>query len=294
MLKKTLSLIIVLCIANSFLNAQQQVIPLYQGVAPGSEEWSWNEAENDHNAWNTEVVYNVSKPTLTVFTPDAATANGTAIIICPGGGFYGLSINSEGFDVAKWLVKKGVTCFVLKYRLAHTEGNDPTKAAAATSENAEAREQQQKVIPLAIADGRAAIAYVRAHASTFAVNPDKIGIIGFSAGGTVAASSAFQYTKENKPDFVAPIYAYMPTNLMGDVAEDAPPMFIVAASNDQLSLQHHSIDLFNKWNSAKHSVELHLYAEGGHGFGMRVQHLTSDTWIERFGDWLNARGYLKK
>src|SRR5262245_36041499 len=95
----------------------QKVIPL---DSKGSEKWNWNEKESNTNAFNTPIIYNVSHPTLTVFPADSGTANGTAIIICPGGAFQILSIASEGIDVAKWLNKKGITAFVLKYRLAHT------------------------------------------------------------------------------------------------------------------------------------------------------------------------------
>src|SRR5688572_11476012 len=124
MKKQMLFLAITLSFYN-LLNAQQKVVQLYDGPAPGSENWTWNEAENDKNVWQTKVVYNVTKPTLTVFQPEAGKANGTALIIAPGGGFHALSINSEGIDVAKWLVEKGVTCFVLKYRLVHVLSNDP-------------------------------------------------------------------------------------------------------------------------------------------------------------------------
>src|SRR3954466_561984 len=181
--------------------AQQKVISLYNGQAPGSENWTWNEAENDSNSWRTKVVYNVSRPTLTVFQPDSIMATGTAVIICPGGAFHTLSINSEGFDVANWLVKKGVTCFVLKYRLAHSVTNDPVTEVMGKWGKKEFEEENNAVIPLEIADGKAAIAYVRAHAAEYGVSPDKIGIIGFSAGGTVTAAAAFDYTAENKPNF---------------------------------------------------------------------------------------------
>jgi predicted peptidase len=135
---------------------------------------------------------------------------------------------------------------------------------------------------------------VRKHALEYNIAPDRIGIMGFSAGGTVAASAAFNYTKENRPDFVAPIYAYFPTTMHGAVAPDAPPMFIAAASDDQLALAPHSSDLYSKWLNSKKSAELHMYAKGGHGFGMRTQNLPSDQWIDRFGEWLNLQGYLKK
>ena len=145
-----------------------------------------------------------------------------------------------------------------------------------------------------ISDGRKAIAYVRKHAAEYKISPDKIGIIGFSAGGTVTASSAFNYTADNKPDFVAPIYAFMPDSLQTNIPADAPPMFLAAASDDQLGLAPNSISLYNHWIASKHSAELHLYAKGGHGFGMRVQHIPTDTWIDRFGDWLNLEGFLKQ
>jgi acetyl esterase/lipase len=273
--------------------AQQKVIQLYNGTAPGSEKWNWDEKENDKNLWNTKVVYNVSHPTLTVFAPDASIANGTAAIICPGGAFFALSINSEGFDVANWLVEKGVTCFVLKYRLGHSLTEDPVKEVMEKNGKKEFEEQTDAVIPLCIADGKAAIVYVRKHAAEYKVSPNRIGIIGFSAGGTVTASVAFNYTAENRPDFVAPIYAYFPASMQTNVPNDAPPMFLAAASDDQLGLAPHSVDLYNKWVSSKHSAELHLYAKGGHGFGMRTQNIPTDTWIDRFGDWLNAQGFLK-
>src|SRR5262245_6501904 len=93
--------------------AQQKTIQLYDGLPPGTESWNWDEMESEKNAFQTKVVYNVTKPSLGVFLPDPAIANGAALIICPGGGFHTLAINNEGNDVANWLVKKGVTCFVL-------------------------------------------------------------------------------------------------------------------------------------------------------------------------------------
>lgn len=272
--------------------AQEKVIQLYNGVAPGSEDWTWNEAVSDNNAWKTKAVYNVSKPTLTVFAPDSMSATGTAIVICPGGGFHALSINSEGYDVAKWLVKKGVTCFVLKYRLARSFTDDPV-AEMTGKDKAKFGEENKNVIPLAVADGRNAIAWVRAHAGEYGLDENKIGIMGFSAGGTVAAASAFDYTSQNKPDFIAPIYAFFPQEMVGKISPDAPPLFVAAASDDGLGLAPHSANLYEQWLKSKHAAEIHMYSTGGHGFGMRVQHLPSDTWIDRFGDWLRVKGYLK-
>ena len=273
--------------------AQQKVIQLYSGAAPGSESWTWTEAENDSNMWQTKVVYNVSKPTLTVFQPEEGKANGTAVIIAPGGAFHALSINSEGFDVAKWLVQKGVTCFVLKYRLARSLTTDPVKEVTDKWNKKEFEEENAAVIPLGIADGREAIAYVRKHADEFNVLPNRVGIMGFSAGGTVTSGTLFNYTRENRPDFAAPVYPYFPKDMIGTIGKDAPPMFIVTASDDGLGLAPHSVDLYSAWLTAKKDAELHMYARGNHGFGMRTQNLPTDKWIERFGEWLDVQGLLK-
>jgi predicted peptidase len=293
-MKKRFVFITLTLLLNTVLFGQQKVVPLYDGPPPGSESWNWNEAENDNNSWQTKVVYNVTKPTLTVFVPEADKANGTAVIIAPGGGFHALSINSEGLDVAKWLVQKGVTCFVLKYRLVHVLSNDPTAEFAGKMGKKEFDDDVSKVMPLVIADGRNAIAWVRKHAAEYKIEANRIGIMGFSAGGTLASSTLFGYTKENRPDFAAPIYPYFPSAMMGSVANDAPPIFIVTATDDGFGLAPHSIDLYNKWLSTKHDAELHMYARGNHGFGMRKQNLPTDNWIERFYEWLGVQGLLTK
>lgn len=292
-MNKFLFLLSGILFSAGILTAQEKVIQLYQGAAPGSENWNWNEAESDSNAWKTKAVYNVSHPTLTVFTPDSETSTGTAVVIAPGGAFHALSINSEGFDVARWLVRKGVTCFVLKYRLAHSLTTDPVAEMNGKWGKPEFNEAIKATIPLCVADGKNAIAYVRTHAGEYGIDPHKIGIVGFSAGGTVAASAAFNFTAENRPDFVAPIYPFFPPEMVTKIAADAPPLFVAAATDDGLNLAPHSANLYQQWLTAKHPAEIHMFSKGGHGFGMRVQHLPSDTWIDRFGDWLRVNNYLK-
>ncbi len=269
----------------------QQVIPLYPGAAPGSENWTYN--EKVAGTGGNVLVYNVSHPTLTVYRPDPAFNTGTAVIVCPGGGFFYHSIKHEGTDVAWWLNQKGITAIILKYRLGESLTNEPGKELSDNMRKSDFVDKIKPIIPLSIADGKAAIAYVRAHAADYGIDPNRIGIIGFSAGGTVAASSAFNYTPENKPDFVAPIYAFMPPSLQGTVADDAPPLFLAAAFNDELALEAHSVDLYTKWKAAKHSAELHIYAKGGHGFGLRRQGIPTDSWIDRFGEWLDLQGFMK-
>lgn len=273
--------------------AAQEVIPLYSGPAPGSPPADYSEKQYFSNVWHTAVVTNVTKPSLIVFKPAEGTANGTGIVVCPGGGFMALSINSEGINVAKWLAARGVTTFVLKYRLAHT-GED------ATQEFGQLYQDKTKffqtvgpVIQFAVADGLAAVTYVRQHAAEFGISPDRVGIIGFSAGGAVTAGVAFHYKPEGRPAFVAPIYGGAEEN-DSTVPADAPPMFLAAASDDSLGLAPATVALYNQWLNAHKSVELHMYAKGGHGFGMRQQGLPTDHWIDRFGEWLEMEGFLKK
>jgi len=281
----------VLCI---FVANAQQVVPLYPGKAPGSEKWNWKEGEMYSDQWQTRIVYNVATPTLTVYMPPPALSNGTAVVICPGGGFHALSIDSEGIDVAKWLNKKGVTAFVLKYRLVRSHTDDPIRELSEKMAEGDKFDQDNAaLIPLAIQDGLEAIRYVKKNAGKYKVNPDRVGIIGFSAGGTVTTGVTLNGTGDSRPAFSAPIYAYIPPS-MNDAAvpENAPPMFVAAASDDQLGLAPHSMALYNKWLQAEVPVELHMYAKGGHGFGMRTQWLPSDTWIDRYGDWLEAQGFF--
>ena len=276
----------------AYTNAQQKVIQLYNGPAPGSESWTYQEQEYKAGTRNA-IIYNVSHPTLTVYPADPSVANGTAIIVCPGGGFYILAGVHEGIDVAKWLNKKGVTVFLLKYRLGQSLTDNPAQELSDNMKKSDFDKKIIPVVPLSIADGRAAIQYVRTHAAEYNIKSAQIGIMGFSAGGTVAAATAFNYTADNRPDFVAPIYGYIPPQIQGAVLDNAPPLFIAVASDDNLGLAKHSIDLYAKWLAAKKPAELHAYQNGSHGFGMHKKNIPTDTWIERFGDWLGLLGYIK-
>lgn len=292
-MKRSLRLISLLVLLATAA-AAQKVIQLYSGAAPGSPPADYPEKQYFSNIWHTEVVTNVTKPTLTVFKPAGGPSNGAGIVICPGGGFMALSINSEGVDAAKWLAARGMTAFVLKYRLAHT-GEDATQEFDQLfSDREKFRQLFGPTISLSIDDGLAAVAYVRKHAAEWGLSANKIGILGFSAGGTVAAGVGFSYAFDGRPAFVAPVYPVASMLKDSPVPDDAPPMFIVAATDDSLGLAPESIALYEKWAAAHKSAELHMYAKGGHGFGMRKQNLPTDHWIDRFGDWLEMQGFLKK
>src|SRR4051812_13425542 len=231
---KAILLLLLSVFSVTIINAQQKVIQLYNGAAPGSENWNWDEKEMFNDQLHLKVVYNVSHPTLTAFLPDSSIATGAAVIVCPGGGFQFLSIENEGYDVARWLNKKGVAAFVLKYRLTHSLTDDPLKEFMSREPNSDKfNEEIKSVVAMDIADGKTAIEYVRNHSGEYKISSDHIGIMGFSAGGTLTTGVAYNYDASNRPDFVAPIYPYVGSFTKGAVPDDAPPMFIAVASDDQ-------------------------------------------------------------
>ncbi|MFZ9660784.1 MAG: alpha/beta hydrolase [Chitinophagaceae bacterium] len=148
------------------------------------------------------------------------------------------------------------------------------------------------VVELATADGITAMKYVRSHSKELSIDPGKIGFMGFSAGGTLTMSVMLSAPIELKPNFIAPIYLYGTAVIGKQMPQNQTPMFIAVASDDQLKFVPHSIDLYNKWISANHPVELHIYEKGGHGFGMRKQNTSSDHWTIDFENWLRMRKFL--
>lgn len=283
-MKYTLALFF-LCSVH-LVNAQE-VIKLYNGVPPGSENATWSEQTSTKNMYNSEVVYNVKEPTITAYFPPKYLNTGTAIIVAPGGAFHTLSINSEGVDVAKYLNSIGIAAFVLKYRVAPSFTNDPVKELAAKMGDFKALDlENEPYVKLATADGLRAVEYVRNHAKEMAINPSKIGFMGFSAGGTLTMSVVYNGTEKDRPNFVAPIYAYEPAIIGSKIPTEKTPIFITVAGDDQLKMMPMSISIYKKWFEAGQPAELHVYEKGGHGFGMRTQKLPVDSWYERFGDWL--------
>jgi acetyl esterase/lipase len=289
--KSTILLLLLACCLQAF---SQKVIELQSTPIPPDMVWSTPERQYFTPIWQTEVITNVSKPTLTAYLPDPAKANGTALVIAPGGGFMALSINSEGNWIADWCVEHGIAAFVLKYRLAPT-GED---AVAEFSQSVGDRDVFMKkvgaAIPLAIADGKAAIEYVRKNAAEYGVSPDRIGIIGFSAGGAVVGGAVYDHTPANRPDFAVPVYSALQPDDKTPVPADAMPLFVVCSADDVFGFQNQSAEIFKKWNAAGKPVELHLYEKGGHGYGARKQGLPSDQWLDAFGEWLGSHGWLKK
>jgi acetyl esterase/lipase len=282
----------------------QEVIPLWPVAAPGSESWTRTEAESPA-PWdaNVRLVRNVVRPTLTAYLPNRAKATGTAVIVAPGGGFRFLSWASEGTQVAQWLADHGIAAFVLKYRLVDTGATEQAfqdnvnamfarlgRIGPASSEILDPAMKEAAVF--AGEDGRQAVRIVRRRAAEWGVAPDRIGIMGFSAGAMLTADVALRHDAESRPDFVAPIYG-APLHPVTPPA-DAPPLFVLWSSDDSLISPVRGTDLYLAWQEAGKPAELHVYATGGHGFGLQPRGLPSDRWIERFADWLEGLGALKK
>ena len=255
-------------------------IPLGTMGSPASNLWETMEGMRTER--------NVTQPALYPVLPAAGTANGTAVIIAPGGAFLTLSFDSEGYQVAQYLAARGITCFVLTYRVDATPADIDGLAGAIGQRigSAPARMTHGQVSSpsqdLAQADGLAAVAYVRGHAKDYGIDAAKIGFMGFSAGGMTTMNVATSYDATTRPDFVGVIYGAMPERA---VPADAPPAFIAVAADDPL-LGYASVPMFDAWREAGKDVELHIYAHGGHGFGMRKVGTSAEHWIDDYYNWL--------
>jgi len=266
---------------------QPNAIVLDTGKLPeATAEESW------HSQYGRKFARNVSLATLTPFLPSKSGATGAAVIVAPGGGFRTLSMENEGWDVAKALAKKGVAAFVLKYRLHPTPPDlaeferqpfgGPARRPAGSSDPSS---------PLApqIADARAAFELVRAQAKEWNVDPEKVGMVGFSAGAMLTLSTAL-YATDIDPAFIGLIYG--PLGAV-KVPANAPPMFVALAADDPL-FGSAGFGLIESWRAAKRPVEFHLFEQGGHGFGMYPKETTSTDWFDAYVSWLRMHGYVKR
>lgn len=238
------------------------------------------------------IVRNVEDATLTVYRPDPAKANGTAVIVAPGGAFHMLSIENEGAEIARWLNGMGVTAFVLRYRLLKTGGDLPFVLLRYMTDLPKLAAAVEPLRPLATADGEQAVRHVRANAARYGVKPDRIGMLGFSAGGAVTVWTMLANHAESRPDFAAAIYpGLLPDPIVAP--PNAPPLFVTVADDDKLA-RADSARLDAAWRAGGARSELATFAKGGHGFGMKRQDKPSDAWTERLQAWMNALGVLQK
>jgi endo-1,4-beta-xylanase len=261
-------------------------IRLWAQGAPGSEGVTAPEvfqasADPKHPARFTVVHY----PSIFVYLPPKEKANGAAIVVAPGGGHSAVVIQHEGYDIAEWLNKQGIAAFVLKYRLAR------------------AKDSKYTVQEHALADATRAMRMVRSRAAEWNVDPGRIGFMGFSAGGEIAALIETRFDKGNdsssdpieragsRPDFAVVVYPGFRPGVI-TVPKDAPPTFLVCADNDRSHVVT-TVNLYLDLEKQGVSSEMHIYSSGGHGFGMRETAFPSSSWNERLKQWMMDRKILR-
>ena len=274
--------------------AEPNAIPLGTGGVDGQKA-----PETWFRQWGDPMARNISTATLTPFLPAPGKATGAAVIVAPGGGFRWLSMDNEGWEVAKALADKGIAAFVLKYRLHPTPEsldefsasmNQPRPAPTAsssTSPGTTPSSPPQRDLSNQLADAEAAYALIQKRAKEWGVDMDRLGMIGFSAGAGLTMHATLN-SKTMKLAFIGPIYGGMGPV---EVPKNAPPMFNAIASDDFLFRGQFGV--VESWYKAGIPVEFHLYQNGGHGFGLGNPDRTSNRWFDAFMHWLDVNKFLK-
>jgi acetyl esterase/lipase len=265
-------------------------VRIWPGAAPGTASWTGPEQEADATlpeVGKVRVVTNVTVPTLTIVRPPAGKANGAAMLILPGGAFRALAWDLDGTETAKWLSRQGITAFILRYRVRPPTATPP---ASESFDQFARRTEPQRAI--AVADAKQAMRVIRSRARDYGVAPDRVGVIGFSAGAVTAMSLAVESDASVRPNLAASLYGALVTD--GEVPAGSPPVFVAAAQDDPQVPPAKSTDIFERWTRAGLPAELHLYEKGGHGFGFRTHHAPVDNWPLAFKAWLSVRGYAPR
>ncbi len=264
-------------------------LPLWPAGAPGSEGQAspvkayWESYKTPTRSTWYAVVTNINNPSIIPFLPAPQKATGAAVIVCPGGGHRFLAMEHEGYAVGKWFSEHGIAAFVLEYRLAQAPGSN------------------YQVGVHSLMDAQRAIRTVRSRSKEWGVDPARVGIIGFSAGGEVAALAASQYATPVKgsadaidsldcrPDFQGLFYPGLP-HPMPVPSSTTPPAFLCGAYDDGFHLTTPMVQYYLKLAEAGVPTELHVYAEGGHGFGIRDEDRAVYSWMPLFATWLKTIG----
>ncbi len=281
-------------------------IPIWPGAVPDAQPVAGPEysatRENDHlvagKPWT--YVERVSRPTMTVYSPGANNNTGAAVVVFPGGGYWDLAIDLEGTEVCDWLTPKGITCVLLKYRVPG-DGLQPQSGPYPKS-------------PMALEDAQRTLGLVRLHAAEWHIDPRKIGVLGFSAGGHLAAAISTHFEqrlypavdaadKEScRPDFAVVLYPghlnfgskTYALNPDVPVTRETPPTFLLQAENDDVDTINNSLVYYIALKNAGVPVEMHLYAEGKHAFGLRRTKFPITRWPDEVETWLGTIGVISK
>jgi acetyl esterase/lipase len=280
------------------------VLPVWPGAVPADHGTIGPErvrAPSEAPTKDAKWITNVKTPTITIFRPAKETNTGPAVIVCPGGGYWNLAWDLEGEEVAAWLNTIGVTGIVLKYRVPRRAGQPEPRPA-----------------PGPLLDAQRAVSLVRSRAAEWGIDSKRIGIIGFSAGGHLAIATATQFDQRGyetvdeidkiscRPDFAGAIYPgyFIEQQPAGveihkdtlapymRIAKETPPIFLVHASDDKVAGSENSAVMYLALKRAGVPAELHVYAQGGHGFGVRKSALPCSVWTDRFASWLQSQGML--
>jgi acetyl esterase/lipase len=274
------------------VSAQPQTFDVWPGKPPGEATTPGEEKEvrREHDGKPIRIIENVSRPRMTVYRPPQEKDVGAAVLICPGGGYHVLAIEHEGEEVATWLNSLGITAVVLKYRVPA------------------GKSQPRHQAPLQ--DAQRAMSWLRSHSKEWGLDPQRLGILGFSAGGHLAAAVTTNYDQRSyeaiddidkvscRPDFAVLVYPAYLSDKDGKLSPEirvtaqTPQCFLVHADDDKLSAEN-SVALYLALHQAQVPAELHIYVSGGHGFGLRPSEHASSTWEQRCAEWLKSRGFRK-
>jgi dienelactone hydrolase len=294
-------------------------IRLWPGKAPGSETWTLAETTTT-SASGDRTIANVSDPSVTVFLPAPATSTGAAAVVAPGGALRLLGWDNEGVKVARWLNERGIAALVLKYRTLQVAAFDATQAGpersrgtpvgpraggaagAVPAAGIAARQELNirkananpapddaaiaEVLRMGIADAQQALRLARRNATTWRIDPARVGIIGFSAGGGVAVGTALAERSQASPDFLVSLYG--PSLQDVDVPAHAAPLFIAVGAT-HFNVTNGCLALFAAWKAAGKPAEIHVYDQVSGGFGMSPRGLPVDAWPDRLLEWMVAR-----
>lgn len=286
------------CLLRAAAAAEPLILDLWPGKAPGDAGIDAEETTKIYESpilgGPTRLITNVTKPTISVFSPPAEQNTGTAMIICPGGGYHALFWELEGEEVAAWLNARGMTGIILKYRCPRRPGDVKGEP------------------PLGpLLDAQRAVSLVRSRAKEWNINPERIGMVGFSAGGHLALATATSFDQRAyepidtidqtncRPDFAVMCYSgYLKSN-DGDkvssgirIPSDTPPIFLAHSADDEISNPEHSLFMFLALRRAKVPAELHIYASGDHDFGVRENDKLPSSWTGLCLKWLSSRDLL--
>lgn len=251
-----------------------QAVPLWPGVAPGTSSNPPKEQTYRNTPIGT-VIVDVTKPTLTPFLPVDNKAMHPAVIVAPGGACIALTMGLDGYDVASWLQRHGIAAFVLKYRLMHKTGSGIPKDL---NEDIACRN--------GTADAIQAVKIVREHSAQWRIDPHRVGVLGFSAGGMVVSGALVNADASLRPNFAGLIYG-APFGVLPPVPHRLPPVFMAWAKDDRVAAEAMR-RFYGALRAGGDTVEAHVYASGGHAFGLKRQHLPSDAWIDQYYDWLRS------